>query len=138
MRTSSTSKGVIGHNSGDPVNNWELYISGAGKMTALAYGNGSAGSINTTSTTTISDGAWHHIAYSWNGDTTKIAVNGTWEASSSTANPFQDVSATLKIGYAVSSGSGATFNGHIDEIRISSVARWDHAANFTPPSSPYP
>lgn len=132
-----TSQGIMSHNTGDPVNNWDFYQRAAGHLVCLGYSvSGGNGSTNVTTTSVINDGNWNHLAYSWDGVTLRVAFNGTWQDSKNFTDPFQDIATVLQIGKAVSVTT--TFDGHLDEIRISNVARWDHSANFTPPTSPYP
>tara|TARA_R110002020_G_scaffold467144_1_gene690434 strand:+ start:97 stop:1830 length:1734 start_codon:yes stop_codon:yes gene_type:complete len=134
----SGSQGLMNQNTGDPVNNWDFYQNAShGRLVCLGHSVASGdGSTNVTTTSAINDGNWNHIAYSWDGVTLRVAFNGTWQDSKNFTDPFQDISTVLTIGKAVSVTTA--FTGHLDEIRISNVARWDHSANFTPPTSPYP
>tara|TARA_R110002020_G_scaffold173776_4_gene364729 strand:- start:331 stop:2070 length:1740 start_codon:yes stop_codon:yes gene_type:complete len=136
---SITSKGILHQGEGDPVTNFDWYINGSGKFQAITVGNGSAGSVHPTSTTSINDSAWHHLAMIAVGGKLYVAVDGTFEHNESyTNNVGGNVSTDLRIGKARSPGTGDEFtiDGWIDEVRISSVARWE--SNFTPPTSPYP
>lgn len=76
---------------------------------------------------------WHHIALV--GEQTKITLyvngvavgvyNGTYDF----ANYIEDIGANASI------YGGENFHGYLDEIRISSVARW--TSDFIPPDAPY-
>tara|TARA_R110002020_G_scaffold397165_1_gene607278 strand:+ start:1149 stop:2675 length:1527 start_codon:yes stop_codon:yes gene_type:complete len=135
IRTSGSSFGVLSHNTGDPVNNWDLYLNGSGQLQSLAYSaSGGNGAVNVRSNTALNNSAWHHCVYSWDGSTVKIGIDGSWENSQNETAPFQDIATTLKIGKAVSPGSN-TFNGHMEEIRISSVARWSHGSSYSVPTT---
>jgi hypothetical protein len=99
------------------------------------FSNGSAFT-NLITSTSITDGAWHHIAVVRAGNSFAAYVDGTSEATASSSMVMNNVSSPVEIGFAFNTGAGSWFNGHMDEIRISRVARWD--ASFTPPSAPYP
>lgn len=108
---------------------------------AVSY-NLSSGVISneTTGTTAIDTGAWVHIAVSRTGPTTlKAFVNGTEDTSvgetvGATAT-MTDLTTVLSIG-RMASRTAYDLTGHIEEVRVSRVARW--SANFTAPTAPYP
>jgi len=91
-----------------------------------------------TTTPTISQSAWFHIAYIYYDDTPYIALNGVvHEGVLGIDSNTDDYSSTepLKIGTGPT-GWDEWHNGFIDEFRISTgVARW--TSDFTPPTSPY-
>jgi concanavalin A-like lectin/glucanase superfamily protein len=93
-------------------------------------------STDVTGTTNMTTGTWRHVAFVRTGNILKLFINGTQEggnvAYSGTVN---DVTANLSVGRA-GDFTSLTFNGYIDEFRLSvGVARW--TANFTPPTGPY-
>jgi hypothetical protein len=91
--------------------------------------------VNVTSSATISDGNWHHLAFVRNGSTVTMYVDGT-SVGSDTITSAQNYTGLLHIGKLIVSGSPTQyFNGWIDEIRLSTVARY--TANFTPKTSAY-
>ena len=72
------------------------------------------------------DSTWHHIAIVRNSGTVKLYLDGT-EEDSATHNASIQAAHPLKIG---SSGNGRnSFNGFIDNVRISKSARY--TSNFT-------
>jgi len=90
-----------------------------------------------TGTTLIALNTWYHVALVRSGGTTKLYLNGVQEGSS-----FADTQVVVNggAGRPIIGGNGAntpsaTVNGWIDELRVSTFARW--AANFTPPAGPY-
>jgi len=85
-----------------------------------------------SSTLTITNGVWYHVAVSRSGTSTKLFWNGTQEGSTYTdSNSY--VQTAFSIGdYA---GTGFGVNGHMDEIRISKNARY--TANFTAPTAAF-
>lgn len=81
---------------------------------------------------TLSNAAWHHIAYTRKGAVNTLWVDGVQYAT-------LDVSATFNRTELYIGGSDAAeaFNGHIDEVRITNgVARYTGA--FTPSTTAFP
>lgn len=80
--------------------------------------------------------AWHHVALVRHNDTYTVyidgAVYGSWDVSSLTT-----MSSTNKIvlGTLLGSQNTCRWQGLIDELRISSIARYTSA--FTPPDEPF-
>jgi len=94
------------------------------------------------STSTVSDNTWYHVAIVKESSTTvKMYLDGVLQATDSSASGYTDATTNLWIGRGMGVSSGlwdATrydHNGHIDEIRISSTARY--TAAFTPPSAAF-
>lgn len=85
--------------------------------------------------TNLNTNTWYHIAFVRHNSVFLIFVNGV-SIPVTTATPLSsmgDVNSCLYIGQR---GSGIEYlNGYIDELRISSIARW--ASNFTPPTQEY-
>ena len=82
--------------------------------------------------TTLSINTWYHVALVRNGATWKVYINGTAESATIT-NTGNLINQTTIIG---SGYDGGSFNGWIDEFRISKgIARW--ISDFTPPTSEY-
>ncbi len=74
-----------------------------------------------SSTIPLIAGQWNYVAATWSPSTIKIYVNGVLSGTGSASTLSQD-STTLSIGKA-SWYNGDYFNGIIDEVRISNVAR---------------
>lgn len=117
---------------------FSTFASGAG--TEVYIGSGSVVKFYTgsstiiTGTTVVTTGAWHHVELSRVGSTIYLFLDGVLQGSAS-------YSTTLTNHY-VSFGqwwSGSeyleTFDGNIDEARITSIGR--HTANFTAPSTEF-
>tara|TARA_R110000744_G_scaffold190874_1_gene310075 strand:+ start:2916 stop:4616 length:1701 start_codon:yes stop_codon:yes gene_type:complete len=114
--------------------NFDFRLGGGGSQFGALVSNGSSFPINIVGGANLADSAWHHLALVRLGNRFDIYVAGTSVANATSAVSINDVSAPITIGKAFNGAND--FNGHMDEIRISKVARWD--ANFTPPSAPYP
>lgn len=76
----------------------------------------------------VTTNAWNHIAEVRSGSYAKVFLNGSL-ASSQAVTPFELLLNTIGAGYA---GSNNIWNGMVDNVHISSVARYSNA--FTPPS----
>ena len=74
-----------------------------------------------SSTIPLIAGQWNYVAATWSPSTIKIYVNGVLSGTGSASTLSQD-STTLSIGKA-SWYNGDYFNGIIDEVRISNIAR---------------
>jgi hypothetical protein len=104
---------------------------GPGLRFILNYGTVSL--FNTSATYVISSGVWYHAAIVRSGTTWKLYQDGV-EIASATATATAGVTA---IGGRVGSFADTTLlhNGHIDEVRISNIARY--TAGFTPATSAF-
>ncbi|MDY7001242.1 MAG: LamG domain-containing protein [Thermodesulfobacteriota bacterium] len=74
---------------------------------------------------------WYHIAVTRSGNDFRLFVDGTQLGSAQTiTTAVENPSETLDIGRAAGGTNYRYFNGYIDEVRISNIARWTE--NFTP------
>jgi hypothetical protein len=118
-------------------NSWQLYdrhLSANTKFTFWVY-NINTSSPVLTSTTTVSNGTWYHLAITRSGSTWRLFVNGTQEASTtSTAAADAGTSYSLSVGWSKSSTEN--YAGYIDDLRITrGYARY--TANFTAPTAAF-
>ena len=103
------------------------------KFTFWIY-NHSSSSPLLVSSTSVANGTWYHLAIIRNGNTIKMYVNGTEEASASfTGSLDGGTNPNISIGRANSAGT--EIQGWIDELRFSNTARY--TANFTAPTTAY-
>ena len=82
------------------------------------------------SSTRISANVWTMISVEREGNVHRLYINGALEASSSTANRSDDGV------FAIGKNGFGDFNGYIDEVRLSSTARYE-GTSFTEPTSNY-
>jgi hypothetical protein len=131
----STEQAMVKKGSGSSWSNlaWLSWLSSS-KLYFNISNNGSSG-ITLVGSTTLSSDTWYHVALVRNGNTFTAYLNGTSDVSTTSSLTIVDSSYPVTVGIAPNL-STRPFTGHISEIRISRVARWD--ANFTPPSAPYP
>jgi hypothetical protein len=124
--------------SGASYSQYQLGITSTGKLTSfLGNGNGvSPTGTDYTGTTTVTLNAWHHIALVKTGSTCKGFLDGVQEWSAAAAAMFSGGKALL-VGFLASGGASQTFNGYIDDLRITKgLARY--TASFTPSGAPFP
>ena len=89
---------------------------------------------HTSGTSDIGDNAWHHCAIVRDNGTLRIFVDGTQENTRASSGGLIDVSGAFEIGRYDESAS-LQYAGYLDEIRISSIARY--TSNFTPTTSAF-
>jgi hypothetical protein len=117
---------------------------GTNKLGAWASSNGSSWNIinadgggNGIGSTTVTQSAWHHIAFVRNGTSLKLYLDGAQEVSVTSSSSICNGSGTT-LNFGRNAYLGGTFymNGYMDEIRITKgVARY--TAAFTPPTTAY-
>ncbi|MCP5537843.1 MAG: sulfatase-like hydrolase/transferase [Akkermansiaceae bacterium] len=128
----TTQNGLICHwgNAQSAGQGWSLYINDAGKLSL----DGGGGMLTTSST--INDGAWHHVAASWEKDLspdlsdTRMYVDGQLEVLSQVSGVAINTSASgLTVGgpqIATSASAPGSvippFQGVIDEFRVTHEA----------------
>jgi hypothetical protein len=84
----------------------------------------------------VSFSGWEHIAVVRNGNNIRIYLNGEVLANGGITGSIYDPDQPLLIGRRdTATFPGDFFNGYLDELRISNVARWTD--EFTPPTSAY-
>jgi phage-related protein len=91
--------------------------------------------ITTKPYTTTSNTGWHHLALVRSGSLLMMFIDGVLEASGPISGSIPNSPNVFCVG-TLNSLTGYSFNGNIDEFRLSvGIARW--TANFTPPAVPY-
>ena len=117
---------------------YNVSILETGKLYAF-LGNGTGVSPSGTAytgSTTVTTGAWHHVAVVVSGGTCTGYLDGVQQWSAP-AGVMYDGGKPLNIGYQALEPNYSFFNGYIDELRITKgVARY--TSNFTVPSEAFP
>ena len=92
------------------------------------------GGVTTTESGAQPDaGVWYHYAFTRASGTMRIFRDGVQRASNTNAGSISQT-ATIYIG---STGTGSSFNGRLDEVRVTAgIARY--TSNFTPPTEAFP
>ena len=104
--------------------------------TTLVYviADGTSGSIlNYYTYTGIAINTWYHVALVRNGSNMLSFLNGNLVNTQTISITTKDAGTTFNIG--TNNNNGSYFNGYIDEVRISKVARY--TSNFTPQTSAF-
>ena len=91
-----------------------------------------------TSGVTFSQNTWYHLAVSRSSGTLRIFVDGVQRASASNTQSYNMVNSFFAIGARQNTtnvfGPGQTFNGHIDDLRIT-LGQARYTSAFTPPTA---
>jgi hypothetical protein len=83
---------------------------------------------------TISSSTWTYVALVRSGSTNTLYVNGSSVASNTTTPTWG--TPAISVGRLYNDNTGVTFNGYIDDLRITNgFARY--TANFTPPTETF-
>lgn len=90
----------------------------------------------TTAFSNLLNPGWHHIAVVRTGNVIKLFIDGVQEGGDAAfTGTIPNIATTFTVG-ARSDAGGSTWNGWIDEFRLSvGIARWTE--NFIPPSFAY-
>jgi hypothetical protein len=95
------------------------------------YFNGSTVSFTTVGA--ISTATWTHLAFVNQSGALTIYIDGVAAATSTISGTPQSSASTA---FAVGQFNNTGFNGYLDDLRITTSARY--TANFTPPAAPFP
>ena len=117
--------------SGESTAGRSLYIHTTPDVTAFTFGNGS-NSPCIISTDALNVGEWYHMAMVRKGNTFKAFLNGSLVEEMDIDNFYVPSETNFYFGNLTPSNSSSYFNGKIDEVRVSNIARYNY--NFTPPS----
>jgi hypothetical protein len=106
-----------------------ILLTPLGSSTIILYVDGSTRITGTS----LALNQWAHVALTRNSGTTKLFINGT-QAGSNYADTNNYTSSVFR---AAGNIAGDTFNGYLDDLRITKgVARY--TSNFTPPTTQFP
>jgi hypothetical protein len=112
---------------------WVFAItSGSAAYFGLSTDGTGTNSLALSGTTDLSGSTWHHLAAVRSGNTVTLYVNGTAEASQVWNYTVHSTTQGLALGAERLLSPRNYLNGYIDELRISTIARYTGA--FTPQS----
>jgi hypothetical protein len=128
--TTTTSPHIF--NFGTNINNRYVVLrNGSGKFNFTTANSGVY--VGSDGTTTASTGVWYHFAAVRNGSSTYLYINGTLEATVTSA--INSGTTWYFGGQGFSSVASDYLNGYLSNVRICSGTAL-YTANFTPPSAP--
>jgi len=108
---------------------WGVHTNSSGTITYFV-----SGTTIFSGSTTVTDGAWHHIAIARSGTSLRLFVDGVQDGSTQTDSTSIVNSTEVRIG-SLSSGLPRYFTGDISNVRIiKGTAVYTSA--FTPPTAP--
>ncbi len=136
--TITTSAGIFDRRSPSNTNSgWALYIylnsSNVAELSFVAGVNSGGWSVSMNGST-VSVGAWHHVAITKQGTTYRLFLDGALSVSQTSSATIPTISAPAIIGNFVS--NSATFPGYIDEMRYTAGVAL-YTAAFTPPTAAF-
>lgn len=127
--------GIVNSGTSGGTNKWILVGFSDGDIVRFIMRMDDNSQVTASSSGTITDTNWHHIAAVRDGNTMRLFIDGTADGTADvTGDTLNDSSEVLTIG-RTGSYNGEYFTGHLDEIRISNVARW--TTNFDVPTEEY-
>ncbi|WP_026977994.1 LamG-like jellyroll fold domain-containing protein [Flavobacterium tegetincola] len=98
---------------------WRIALTGDGKIN-FAVGGTSFGSV--TSNASVIDGNWHHVAFTFNGSTAIIYIDGVQDSSASGTGSINNSAYNVALGENLQA-TGRNYTGSMDEVRIWNIAR---------------
>lgn len=128
--TQPASTGIVGQKQSDATTGWVVYRDG-GQPTKMNFRLGAQNNFFTVSTP--SPDAWHHWCVERSGTTVRWYLNGVIDNTTTSSYNTNDSTGVFYVGFAQT--WGGYFNGYIEELRVSNVARYNGA--FTPPTSKF-
>lgn len=119
---------------------WTMDIMGAatpGFSFMISTGDGTAWDAEFDQAFNVTLNQWYHMAVVRNGSVLRFFVDGVQVGADANigAAVIRDSGAPLRIGGDART-TGNDFQGYMDEVRISNVARWT-GTSFTVPTAPY-
>lgn len=104
--------------------NWWVGVNGTGNL--------QCDKVTTTGNVAIGDGNWHHIALVFNAGSMSLWCDGAKVSGDVTAGIFSSASSVFHLGGLAEGNTGFDFDGDIDEVRISTAARYTGTSYTTP------
>lgn len=130
----ATSQGVLSKHTNNVYLDYNIYISNSTTINFL-YSN--SGTPVTATVPAMSTGTWYHLAVVKSSGNLSIYLNGTRYAGPTAVSiPNNITSNFVTIGCTIWNNPSDYFNGYIDEIRLSKIARYS-GASFTVPSAAF-
>src|SRR3989442_5825073 len=129
VKTTAAGASVLGNLSSN--SGWAYFINGDQHHAFFGAYYPGDGFVPISNFTDVNDGAWHHLATSWDASTRTLRAftDGVLGETKITSGPIVMGATPLTLGEVASAFGQAT----LDEVRISSTVRY--TGNFTPQHS---
>lgn len=124
---------------GNDKRSWAFRHNSADTISFFWYESGTSTPFHiATSSGTITDGVWTHVAASRDSSgVLRIFIGGVLDGTVTDTSAMFDSDADFRIGCIFNPSATEFFDGHIDELRVTkNVGRY--TTNFTPPSVAFP
>ena len=133
LQTIMTTRATSGSDPG-----FVFYVGATNLLSANCWGPATGTSLGAiTGATTVTLNTWHHVAYTRNGSTFTLWLDGASEGTASSASAVAASTNNMQIGRDPSIGT-RNWNGYIQECRVTKGSgTYRYSAGFTP-SGPWP
>ncbi|MCW2959913.1 MAG: hypothetical protein JWM90_300 [Thermoleophilia bacterium] len=121
----SASPTIVGRqNNATTATNYEIYFDSASKDIFFSFskGNGATWMDTNTPGAALLDGAWHHVAGSYDGTNARLYVDGVLKDTTAFTGLVDTPAQPITIGRD-NTASTMYFKGDVDDVRLSSVVR---------------
>tara|TARA_B100000378_G_scaffold42919_1_gene32104 strand:- start:38831 stop:40420 length:1590 start_codon:yes stop_codon:yes gene_type:complete len=135
VKRAATGQMMIVTKAGSSLSAEAWYLDHTGTDLRFVYRINSTTVAVLSSSTAMTVGTWYHVAVERSGNTFRLYKNGIVLNTVTDSRPIQSVSTAVGIGARIHP-TPLYFNGRIEGVRISKVARYGGA--FTPPTAPFP
>jgi hypothetical protein len=117
----SANRVIFGKGKDNLTTAYQLSLTTAGKL--HIYMDNDTSTVGLESDDVLQSGRWNHVAATYNGSDLRLFINGTESGSASVSKHILNSAEPLYIGKSLTNSADSYFNGEIDEVRISSIAR---------------
>lgn len=119
------------------VTDLQVFMSNQNFWVAInGSGNLQCDKVSTTTDTAIGDGNWHHVALVFNAGSAALYCDGTKVSGDSVQGSYANASNLFNIGGLSEGNSSFDFDGDIDEVRLSTTARYT-GPSYTVPTAAF-
>ena len=135
-RWGGVTQGVVGQKSSDSDNGWQVYDNSQVSTNQIGIRIGAADNNDFFSTSAVITGSWQYWTFVENNGTGAWYLNGAQNATGSFSENASSSTGNFNMGYAQT--WGGYYDGLLDEIRVSKIARSSDwiAAEYNNQSSP--
>jgi len=125
VKTTSTSGGYVltKQNDGTGIYETQFYMNTNGTVVLTLYTSGGSAVASVTTTATVNDGNWHHLAFVIDTNTSvSVYVDTVGVTSSSWSGTMSDTAADVGLGFGGTGMAANRFAGSLDQVRFFATA----------------